>query len=226
MMFRKKYRRLLVALSCLLSLALLVGAHTIRHDKAVSFFLGRMGQEPRRIGAIMPSSAGTASTMACAALQAVSRGDFVVELGPGTGCVTRALLDQGVAPDKLICVELDPELHQYMAEQFPDLQIIQGDAAQLKSILRTEHGSVGAIVSGIPMVNLPTEKREEILRACCEVLKPHGKMVQFTYSIRPITTIPGLKRAFVDFVLWNMPPAFIWSLTKEEAFASQSPPVD
>lgn len=216
-MYLKRFRSFLIVLACLLALVLLPQACTVLyHGKEAALFLGRMTKEPRRVGAVLPTSTTTSNVMAREALKAVSSSDeFIVELGPGTGCITRALLEQGVAPDKLICVELDPELHQYMTEQFPELQIILGDAAQLKSMLAERCGKVGAIVSAIPMINLPTAKRKAIVQACYDVLKPQGKIVQITYRTQPAMAIPGLKRAFAKFVFWNLPPAFIWSLTKE-----------
>ena len=211
-MYSRTTRNVFIALASLLVLLLIT-----YHGKEAKLLLRRMGKEPHRVGAIMPSSKVTASVMVRAALQAFSiDNDFIVELGPGTGVITHELLAQGVAPEKLVCVELDPTLHKHMTEQFPALQIILGDAAQLQNILADKCAKVGAIVSAIPMANLSVEKREEILQACFAVLKPQGKIVQFTYQFKPITTIPGLRREFVKFVLWNMPPAFIWSLTKEE----------
>ena len=177
--------------------------------------LKKMIRNPRTMGAISPSSPALCKRMVREALQAVeSTTDFVVELGPGTGCITAALLARGVAPDRLICVELDPELHKYMTDRFPEVQIILGDAAKLEEILDKKCGKIAAIVSGIPLKNLPLAAEKKIVRACHAALRPQGKMVQFTYGIRPTSTVPGFERTFSGFVLLNLPPAFVWTFTK------------
>jgi phosphatidylethanolamine/phosphatidyl-N-methylethanolamine N-methyltransferase len=177
--------------------------------------LGRMFDQPGRIGSIAPSSKNLASLMAKEALSAAENSEgFVIEIGPGTGCITRVLLEQGIAAERLVCVEIDPALHQYMIERFPEVQTILGDAADLDTILPEGCGEVDAVVSGVPLKNLPTGKEEEIIQACCAILKPSGKFIQFTYGVRPPTNTLGLHRKFAGFVLFNVPPAFVWSFTK------------
>ena len=179
--------------------------------------LRRMAAEPRRIGAISVCSRAVYHRMAREVLQAVtSEDDFVVELGSGTGVGTQVLLDHGVPADKLVCVELDPELHKYMTKRFPQVRTVLGDAANLAQILGEKSGKVAAIVSSIPLTMLPPEKATAIVSACHTVLKPQGKMAQVTLRIRPTITVPGFERSFGGFVLWNLPPAFVWTLTKVE----------
>ena len=173
-----------------------------------------MAKQPRKIGAVAPSSQGLSNLMVREALQAVSPDDFVVEIGPGTGCITRALLAQGIAANKLRCIEIDPELHKYMTERFPEVQTILGDAANLEEILAEKCGRIAAIVSGVPLKNLPLATEQAIIRACYAVLKPQGKLTQFTYGIRPPSTVPGFERSFGGFILFNVPPAFVWTFTK------------
>lgn len=178
-------------------------------------FLSRMKSQPGRVGAIAPSSEGLAKLMVREALKSFNdTEDFVVEIGPGTGSFTRVLLAQGVPADKLICVELDPELHDYMVMNFPDLQIILGDTARLEELLPEYVEKVGAIVSGVPLRALPLQKQEEIMRAYHAMLKPQGQMTQITCGI-PTITVPGLERKFGGFMLWNIPPAFVWSFVKK-----------
>ncbi|XWN34772.1 MAG: methyltransferase domain-containing protein [Roseivirga sp.] len=169
-----------------------------------------MKSQPGRVGAIAPSSEGLTKLMVREALKALNdTEDFVIEIGPGTGPFTRALLAQGVPRDKLICVELDPELHDYMVMNFPDVQIILGDAARLDELLPKHVGKVRTIISGIPLKNMTSQQQENIMKACCAILKPQGRMVQFTYGLRPTMTLPGFERSFVGFVLLNIPPASV-----------------
>ena len=180
-----------------------------------SFFLRRMIQQPRLVGSIAPSSKSLAQLMLREALMVVKNSDdFVVEIGPGTGCITRVILDHGIAAERLICVEMDTALHQYMTEQFPDVNIIQGDAVDLATILPEKRGKIAVIVSGVPLKNLSLEKEKKIIQACCTMLRPDGKLIQFTYGVRPPAAVIGLRRKFIGFALFNLPPAFVWSFIK------------
>lgn len=174
-----------------------------------------MLNQPGRVGSIAPSSQYLANLMTKEALSAIKQSDdIVIEIGPGTGSITRVLLEQGVSADRLICIELDPALYQYMTEHFPEVQTICGDASALDIILPEKFGNIAAIVSGIPLKNLPLGKEKEMISRCCSALKPSGKFIQFTYGIRPPAVTLGLHRQFVGFTLVNLPPAFIWSFTK------------
>ena len=180
-------------------------------------FLKRILEEPTRIGTIAPSSKYLAACITKAALDAIQNTDeFVVEIGPGTGCITRMLLAKGLPANRLICVELDPELCQYMTANFPTVQTLLGDAIHLETLLAEKKcGTVAAIISGIPLKNLPTAKAQAIIQACCTVLKPQGKLLQFTYGLRPPVTVPGLERKFQSLVFLNLPPAFVWAYSKK-----------
>eukprot|EP00540_Astrosyne_radiata_P015310 CAMPEP_0116830826 /NCGR_PEP_ID=MMETSP0418-20121206/4982_1 /TAXON_ID=1158023 /ORGANISM="Astrosyne radiata, Strain 13vi08-1A" /LENGTH=178 /DNA_ID=CAMNT_0004459979 /DNA_START=1679 /DNA_END=2215 /DNA_ORIENTATION=+ len=178
-----------------------------------------MIKQPRLVGSIAPSSTRLANLIAREALSVIEKsGGLVVEIGPGTGCITRALLAHGVASENLVCVELDPVLHQYMTEQFPEIHTILGDAADVETLLSGRCTEVAVVVSGVPLKNLPLNKADVIIHSCCDMLKPYGKFIQFTYGISPPAITPKLtiSRKFVGFVLLNLPPAFVWSFTKME----------
>lgn len=179
--------------------------------------LRRMIKQPRLVGSIAPSSKSLANLMAKEVLSTVEQsGGMVVEIGPGTGCVTRVLLEHGVAAERLVCIEVDPKLHQYMTEQFPNVRTILGDAADLKNLLSEKCGEIVAVISGVPLKNLPLSKEKDIIQACCAILRPCGKLIQFTYGVRPPSTTSGLDRKFAGFVLLNLPPAFVWSFIKKK----------
>ena len=144
-----------------------------------TFFLKRMFEQPYRVGSIAPSSKSLAKLMAKEVISVIKQTNgLVVEIGPGTGSITRVLLEHNVAVERLICVEIDPVLHQYMTEHFPEVQTILGDAAALDTILSGRCGKIAAVVSGVPLKNLPLGKEEAIIQACCSVLKPSGKFIQ------------------------------------------------
>ena len=179
------------------------------------FLLGRMLSQPGLVGSIAPSSKSLANLMAKEALSVIEKSNgVIVEIGPGTGSITRALLEHGVAAQSLICIEADPALYQYMTENFPEVRTVLGDAADLDTILPDKFGEIAAIVSGIPLKNLSLGKEKEIIQFCCSALEPTGKFVQFTYGIRPPAVTSGLRRQFAGFTFCNLPPAFIWSFTK------------
>src|SRR5258707_12647936 len=82
----------------------------------------------------------------------------VIELGAGTGEVTKALLAAGIAPHRLALVERDPELAGFLRQNFPGPQIIEGDAAHLPGLLvanGVEH--IAAVVSSLPLLSLPSD---------------------------------------------------------------------
>lgn len=178
--------------------------------------LKRMIAEPGRIGMIAPSSRALYKRMIRQALPAeIDEKALIVELGPGTGVGTQLLLEHGIPPGQILCVELDPGMQKCMTEKFPEVQTILGDATNLEAILGEKCGKVTAIISGIPLKNLSKEQVTAIISACHAVMQPQGKMTQFTYGISPTPTVPGLERNFGGFTLFNLPPAFVWVFTKK-----------
>ena len=211
MYLRKKWHAFVIVFIILQALGL------VFYSGERGIFLRRMVKQPRIVGSIAPSSKSLANLMVKEVLDTVKQsGGIVVEIGPGTGCITRALLEHGVAAERLVCIEIDPELHQYMTEQFPDVQTILGDATNLKALLSEKSDEIVAVISGVPLKNLPLSKEKEIIKACCAILRPSGKLIQFTYGVRPPSTSVGLNRKFAGFVPLNLPPAFVWSFTKEK----------
>lgn len=194
-----------------------VGLFLYSYSGERGVLLRRMIKQPRLVGSIAPSSESLANFMVKEVLSIVELFDgMVVEIGPGTGCITRVLLEHGIAAERLVCIEADPELHQYMTEQFPNVRTILGDAIDLKNLLPEKCGEIVAVISGVPLKNIPLSKEKDIIQACCAMLRPCGKLIQFTYGVRPPSITSGLDRTFAGFVLLNLPPAFVWSFTKEK----------
>jgi phosphatidylethanolamine/phosphatidyl-N-methylethanolamine N-methyltransferase len=138
-------------------------------------------------------------------------GGLVVELGGGTGVITAALLDHGIAPDRLIVVEKAPQLAAHLRRRFPAVRVEQGDAARLASLLGTSGPRVASVVSGLPLNSLPRRSVAAIGRQVVELLGDGGPFIQFTYrpDRRPPGLPEGLQKVLVRTVWVNLPPASV-----------------
>ncbi len=186
--------------------------------KSRLFFMKHFFSAPRGVGSLVPSSRALARAMV--ANLNFEAGDTVVELGPGTGVFTRALLEHGVPPENLILVEYNEEFAQFLSSQFLNLKIVKGDAANLPALLRSIGlDKVKRIVSGIPMRNLDVPQRDAITTAIAASLVTGGVVVQFTYvGIPPLGKIAahlgGLVGRRAAWAMNNLPPAFVWRYVK------------
>lgn len=174
-------------------------------------------RNPRRIGAVVPS--GLALARALAAQVDTSRPGVVVELGGGTGAVTRALLAAGVAPSNLVVVERDGSLYHLLKERFHGVRVLHGDAGKLPRLLAKEGvDEVNCVVSGLPLLAMPPKVQMAILLGAFAVMSRDGAFVQFTYG--PTSPVPerrlrrmGLAAEIAGRVWLNVPPASIWRFT-------------
>lgn len=178
-------------------------------------FVERWMRNPLSVGAIAPSGPGLCRSMARAAGAAPGR--RIVELGPGTGVMTRALLDAGVADSDLLLVELDRSFAARLALAYPDACLVRENACRLRRITR-DHGWQGcdAVVSGLPLINLAGAVQLRILAGAFGSLGPRGVFVQFTYGpFSPVAPAVlrrlGLTGARTGWVARNVPPAFVWT---------------
>lgn len=173
-------------------------------------FLKSLVARPRAIGAIAPSSPALARKIA----QQVDAGipGTVLELGPGTGVVTDALIAHGIGTERLIAVEADPDLAQLMRERFPDLRVVEGDAFDLdRTLPHDASGPLAATVSGLPLLNFPPAKRRALIASALARMPAGGPFVQFSYGFS--TPVPADQEISVEqagLVLANLPPARIW----------------
>lgn len=178
-------------------------------------WIGMWLRNPRHIASLAPSSAALAQLMAKRV--PLKSGQIVVELGAGTGAVTRALLHAGVAPSNLVVIERDAQLVSLLRTRFPGAVIIQGDAAQLQRLLQGRGiTSVACIVSSLPLLTLPIRTRVAILRASFALLGEQGELIQYTYSpFSPIKTRMlrrmGLNGSRIGHIWRNVPPATVWA---------------
>lgn len=180
------------------------------HLSAFSLFLQEWVQRPHQIGAIAPSSRNLANAMAD--WLPPESDAFVLELGPGTGAVTSALIERGLRQDRLVAIEKSHKLAGLLREKFPRAHIITGDARHLDRLLRQhlrDVDSVAAVISSLPLRNFAPELAEKVATKIRAVLRPEGKWVQYSYHLgskrHEGTTYFHLLSSNV--VWWNLPPA-------------------
>lgn len=174
-------------------------------------FLRSWLERPLVMGAVTPSSKVLARTMASYVDPRVP--GPVIELGPGTGPVTEALIGRGVAQDRLVLVEYSPDFCQLLRRKFPKATIIQGDAYDLEETLGGLLAEpAAATVSSLPLFTKPLETRLELLHAAQALMHPNAPFVQFTYAVVP--PIPARSRKYTARAsnrIWlNLPPARVW----------------
>lgn len=176
----------------------------------VGLFLRRWLANPLQMGSIVPSSPILGRRIA--ALVERAPDEVVVELGAGTGAVTRALLDGGVPPERLVVVEIVPEMARHLARSLPGVTVIEGDAFALADALPAAlHGKVGTAICGIPLVLLPIEQQRRFV-AAVEAVAPGRGFLLYTYcatSPLPWKAL-GLAARREAFTLLNLPPASVW----------------
>lgn len=182
----------------------------IRLDDEVRFIRSWI-EKPLAIGAVTPSSRALARIMASYIDPA--RAGPIIELGPGTGPVTEALLAQGVAPARLVLVEFDPTFCRLLRARYPSATVVQGDAYGLKRLLAglIEQPAAG-IVSGLPLFTKPLRMRLRLLFEAFALMSPGAPFVQFTYNaVPPIPRWVDRVRAEASERVWmNIPPARVW----------------
>ncbi len=186
-------------------------------------FLKRFFAMPGQVGSVIPSSRWLSRAMV---KQLCPHPDEVLlELGPGTGVFTQALLDHGMPPEKLLLVELDPKFSELLRKRFPRVRVCEADVATLPEILRNEGvGPVRQMLSGLPFRSMPPALRHRIGEAVAKSLAGGGILAQFSYF--PVPPLPpevaeanGMHGKIAQFVTFNFPPAFIWKYHKNSSIS-------
>lgn len=178
-------------------------------------FLRSWAAKPLTTGAVSPSGRWLARAMA-AAVDPAWEGT-VVELGPGTGAVTAALLSRGVAPERLLAIEYNPDFAEHIRGRFPGLCVTVGDAYQFGDALqRAGIDKVAAVVSSLPLFTQPPLRRRHLLDEAMTALDPGRPFIQFSYAlVPPVPAEAG--RWTLDVSGWivrNLPPARVWTYRK------------
>jgi phosphatidylethanolamine/phosphatidyl-N-methylethanolamine N-methyltransferase len=145
----------------------------------------------------------------------------VIELGGGTGSITRALLASGLPHWRLVVVERDPTLAALLRMRFPGVKILRGDAAQLVALLRPLGiERAAAVVSSLPLLSMPKRLKRAIIGESFALLDAQGIFVQFTYGVTsPLGPEFGLMGEVARRVWWNFPPAVVWRFRRPAAIA-------
>jgi phosphatidylethanolamine/phosphatidyl-N-methylethanolamine N-methyltransferase len=178
-------------------------------------FLRSWIEKPLHMGAVMPSGKLLARTMA-QYVDVNSEGP-VVELGPGTGAITSALIERGVDQSRLVLVEYNPGFCALLRDRYPRARVVQGDAYALKDSLRKIlEAPASAVVSGLPLVTKPMLTRLKLIRDAFAALAPGAPFVQFTYSVAPPIpkSLPGVSTQASERIWMNLPPARVWVYRK------------
>jgi phosphatidylethanolamine/phosphatidyl-N-methylethanolamine N-methyltransferase len=182
----------------------------IRLDDEVRFFRNWI-EKPLSMGAVTPSGKALARTMA-AFVDPTIPGP-IIELGPGTGPVTDALVAQGIDPSRLVLVEFDPTFCRLLRARYPTATVVQGDAYSLRRLLNTPLlEPAAAVVSGLPLFTKPLQTRLRLIHEAFSLMLPGAPFVQFTYAAySPIPkTLTRVKSEASERVWANIPPARVW----------------
>lgn len=173
-------------------------------------FLKSWFDRPLMTGAVYPSGKALARMMARYVDPAVP--GPVVELGPGTGPVTEALIARGVAEERLILVEFNPDFCKLLKKRFPKARVIEGDAYGIRATLHDLKVPVSAVVSSLPLFTRPELQRLRLLHESFGMMSPNAPFIQFTYA-----TVSPMPLKTHDFsadksprVWLNLPPARVW----------------
>jgi len=181
-------------------------------------FLRSWLDAPFAVGAVAPSGRPLARLLA----REIRAGDRVVELGPGTGTVTREVLARGVAPDELVLIERCHGFADLLELDFPGVSVVRGDATLPQTAAALVPGSFDAVVSGLPLVLFGREQKSRLLSQCLAWLRPGGALYQFTYGGRcPLDRRQldehGLAARILGFTAFNMPPAFVYRIARKDS---------
>ena len=203
------------SLFCILDI---IGLHfaltTMRRANAIFFssapvlFSRALLNNPRAVGAACPSSSRLARVIADQ-VTLPGKDELILELGAGTGMVTRALLRRGVEPGKLVVVEQDKLLARHLKRQFPKVAVIHGNAVKLCQLCNRYDRRIGTVVSSLPLLSLPPATVQALGIELQTLLGGNGSLIQYTYRLN---NNPGPLTAFLEFAsaetVWgNFPPA-------------------
>ncbi|MDT2019614.1 methyltransferase domain-containing protein [Methylocella sp. CPCC 101449] len=180
---------------------------------------------PLRVASITPSGQALADLITS---EISATTGPVLELGVGTGVFTRALLARGVLESNLTLVENGPEFALLLDQRFPKARVLTMDAARLRRCDQLESTSLGAVVSGLPLLSMRPRKVISILAGAFTHLKPGGSFYQFTYGPRcpvprPLLDRLDLKATRIGGTYCNLPPAAVYRISRRAPFPTGNP---
>lgn len=189
------------------------------------FFLRAWSNDPLRVAAIAPSGTALADLITS---EITPQTGPVLELGPGTGVFTRALLKRGVPPEALTLVESGAEFAEILQRRFPQVRVLWMDAARLPGRHLFDDAPAGAVVSGLPLLSMSQRQIFAILAGAFGALRHGGAFYQFTYG--PCCPIPrrimkrlDLTALCIGRAYLNIPPAAVYRITRRAESSGEEP---
>jgi phosphatidylethanolamine/phosphatidyl-N-methylethanolamine N-methyltransferase len=179
----------------------------------IRFFKGWM-KNPKNVGSIIPTSDHMARRMA--SVIDLGSGLPVLELGPGTGVITRAILQRGVQPHQLYSVEYSSEFAKKLRHDFNDVHVVEGNAFDLETTLGDANTlTFDCVVSALPLLSFPRALRIKLIKDLLARIPNGHPIVQFSYGpFSPVPPIPGVTVRHLEMIFRNVPPAQIWIYRK------------
>lgn len=179
-------------------------------------FLRSWIADPSGVSAVAPSSGALAKLIT----QELAPGHApVMELGPGTGVFTRAILGRGIVESDLTLIEFGSDFAASLESRFPQARVLRMDAARLGQRRIFDGAPLGAVISGLPMLSFSPRMIMSILSGAFQYLRPGGAFYQFTYG--PRCPVPrrildrlGLKATFIGRAVRNIPPAAVYRISR------------
>ena len=191
-----------------------------RPGSGLALFLARWMANPLQMGSVVPSSPALCRRV----VQQVRRGpdEWVLELGAGTGVVSRALLAGGVPPERLTVLEIVPDMADHLRLHLPGVEVIEGDARALPELVpRGRHGRIGTVICGIPMVLLPLAEQRRFI-AAIDAVAPGRGFLHYSYCVT--SPLPHRKHHLAAkreaWTPLNVPPASVWRYTPAVSFSA------
>ena len=183
-------------------------------SKEVRAFICELLCAPLRVGAPFPSGRCLADSLTRMVTPAHSP---VIELGPGTGVLTRRLIERGIAEDKLVLIESGRRFVRCLRQHYPLASVLHADASEISAW--PNRLKAGAVISSLPLRTISEERICKILRYSVQNMRSDGAIYQFTYL--PTTPVSksvlsnlGLEAEFLEMVVRNSPPAFVFKISK------------
>lgn len=177
--------------------------------KNIPLFLHQAMSNPTGIGAVIPSSRALGRLMA---RQIDPLNGPVVEIGPGTGAITRQILAAGISPQNLTLFDMNKSFCERLKQQHPNVCVHNRMAQDIASLGMV---GLGAVVSGLPLLNMPINVQMDIAKCVFSALKPGAPMIQFTYGTKPplapeVLSKLGLEWSNSRRIRFNLPPATVY----------------
>ena len=175
-----------------------------------ALFFRRWLSNPLQMGSIIPSSPKLGQLIAKQIDKRSS--SSILELGAGTGAITKSLISSGISPGRIAVVEIVPEMAEHLRAKFPQTSVLQADAFDLPiPLLKDTLGEIGTVICGIPLVLLSEAKQRQFIQQV-EAVAPGCGFLLYTYCVMsplPYRTL-GLEAQRLAWTPLNFPPASVW----------------